>query len=68
MSDNNTPNSNKNNIIDGVEVTDDTLTSRGGLSLFVRYLRNIGLLPHDLPPVLVPLVKLEIGAFCCYPM
>ena len=29
--------------IDGVGVTSDTLTSRGGLSLFVRYLRNIGL-------------------------
>lgn len=28
-------------IIDGVEITSDTLTGRGGLSLFVRYLRNI---------------------------
>jgi hypothetical protein len=30
--------------IDGVGVTSDTLTSRGGLSLFVRYLRNIGVM------------------------
>ena len=28
-------------IIDGVEITNDTLTGRGGLSLFARYLRNI---------------------------
>ena len=28
-------------IIDGVEITSDTLTGRGGLSLFARYLRNI---------------------------
>ncbi|ROQ90888.1 hypothetical protein [Desulfosoma caldarium] len=27
--------------IDGVELTHDTLTGRGGLILFVRYLRNI---------------------------
>ena len=32
--------------IDGVGVTSDTLTSRGGLSLFVRYLRNIGVGCH----------------------
>jgi hypothetical protein len=32
--------------IDGVAVTSDRLTSRGGLSLFVRYLRNIGLVCH----------------------
>ncbi len=46
MSDNSTQNKKSNNIIDDVEVTNDTLTSRGGLSLFVRYLRNVGLLPH----------------------
>lgn len=28
-------------IIDGVESPSDTLTGRGGLSLFVRYLHNI---------------------------
>jgi hypothetical protein len=28
-------------IIDGVEIISDTLTGRGGLSLFARYLRNI---------------------------
>ena len=33
------------NVIDGVEATSDTLTSRGGLSLFVRYLRNIAIYP-----------------------
>jgi hypothetical protein len=33
-------------IIDRVEVTSDTLTGRGGLSLFVRYLRGIGLYPQ----------------------
>jgi hypothetical protein len=46
MNDNSTQNTKSNNIIDSVEVTNDTLTSRGGLSLFVRYLRNSGLLPH----------------------
>ena len=46
MSDNSTQNKKSNNIIDDVEVTNDTLTSRGGLSLFVRYLRNVGLLAH----------------------
>ena len=35
----------RSNVIDGVEVTSDTLTSRGGLSLFVRYLRNIAIYP-----------------------
>ncbi len=30
-------------IIDEVGITSDTLTGRGGLSLFVRYLRNIGI-------------------------
>lgn len=33
-------------VINKIETTTDTLTSRGGLSLFVRYLRNIGLTPH----------------------
>ena len=46
MSDNSTENTKNNNIIDAIEVTNDTLTSRGGLSLFVRYIRNIALLPH----------------------
>jgi Transposase DDE domain group 1 len=32
-------------VIDGVEATSDTLTSRGGLALFVRYLRNIAIYP-----------------------
>ena len=32
---------NGNKIIHDIEVTDDVLTSRGGLSLFVRYLRGI---------------------------
>jgi len=35
----------RSNVIDGVEATSDTLTSRGGLSLFVRYLRNIAIFP-----------------------
>ena len=46
MRNNSTQNPKSNNFIDSVEITNDTLTSRGGLSLFVRYLRNIGLLPH----------------------
>lgn len=33
-------------IIDSLETTPDTLTSRGGLSLFVRYLRGVDLVPH----------------------
>ena len=32
--------------IDSVEMTTDTLTSRGGMTLFVRYLRNISLMNH----------------------
>ena len=32
--------------IDRIDITRDTLTGRGGLSLFVRYLRNIELYPH----------------------
>jgi hypothetical protein len=35
----------KGTVIDGVEATSDTLTSRGGLTLFVRYLRNIAIYP-----------------------
>ena len=35
-----------NPIIDKVEVTTDVLTSRAGLSLFVRYLRNIVIFPY----------------------
>ena len=30
--------------ITGIDITDDTLTSRGGLSLFVRYLDAIGIM------------------------
>lgn len=33
------------NRINKVEITPDTLTSRGGLSLFVRYMDNVGVLP-----------------------
>ena len=32
--------------ITGVGTTTDRLTSRGGLSLFVRYLSNTGIMPH----------------------
>jgi hypothetical protein len=32
-------------IIKGIEITPDTLTSRGGLSLFVRYVTSMGLWP-----------------------
>ena len=32
--------------ISAVEITEDTLTGRGGLTLFSRYVRNIGLFPH----------------------
>ncbi len=35
----------KGHVIDRVEATSDTLTSRGGLALFVRYLRNIAVYP-----------------------
>ena len=37
---------NSQSIIDNIDVTNDILTSRGGLSLFVRYLRGIALYPH----------------------
>jgi hypothetical protein len=43
MSNSTTESSKNEAIIDEVEVTSDTLTGRGGLSLFVRYLRGIGL-------------------------
>jgi hypothetical protein len=43
MSNSTTESSKDEAIIDEVEVTSDTLTGRGGLSLFVRYLRGIGL-------------------------
>ena len=33
-------------IIDGIGITSDTLSSRGGLSIFVRYLRNICITPR----------------------
>ena len=37
---------NKSLLINEIGTTTDTLTSRGGLSLFVRYLRNIEIFPH----------------------
>ena len=37
---------NSDNFIDNVEITGDTLTSRGGLILLVRYVRAISLYPH----------------------
>ena len=43
---NSTNKNNSNAIIDDVEVTGDNLTSRAGLSLFVRYLRSIVLFPY----------------------
>ena len=39
-------NNNGNAIINDVDVTGDNLTSRAGLSLFVRYLRSIVLFPY----------------------
>ena len=45
MKDSSTDN-NDNAIINDVEVTGDNLTSRAGLSLFVRYLRSIVLFPY----------------------
>jgi hypothetical protein len=35
-----------NPVINEIEITKDTLTGRGGLSLFVRYLRGIGIESH----------------------
>jgi hypothetical protein len=46
MSQSNTEIGKFQSVIDRVEVTSDTLTGRGGLSLFVRYLRGIGLYPQ----------------------
>ena len=31
---------------DAVEITSDTLTGRGGLALFSRYVRSIEIFPH----------------------
>ena len=36
---------NKECIINNVGTTSDTLTSRGGLTLFVKYINGIGILP-----------------------
>ena len=36
---------NKECIVDNVGTTSDTLTSRGGLTLFVKYINGIGILP-----------------------
>ncbi len=33
-------------LFDAVEITSDTLTGRGGLALFSRYLRSVDLFPH----------------------
>ena len=41
-----TERSNSNQIINNVDITTDVLTSRAGLSLFVRYLRNIVVFPY----------------------
>ncbi len=38
--------SKRSNFIDDVQVTDDCLTGRARLNLFVRYLRGIDLIPH----------------------
>jgi len=46
MKDRSINSSNSNPIIDDVDVTGDNLTSRAGLSLFVRYLRGIVVLPY----------------------
>jgi len=35
----------RSNVIDGVEVTSDTLTSRAGLSFFSKYLSKIAISP-----------------------
>ena len=32
--------------ISRIEITSDTLTGRGGLALFSRYVRNVGILSH----------------------
>ena len=46
MGHNSTERNDSKPIINAVEVTGDVLTSRAGLSLFVRYLRSIVLLPY----------------------
>jgi hypothetical protein len=46
MGDYSTKNANGNTIINEVDVTTDVLTGRAGLTLFVRYLRNISLFPY----------------------
>jgi hypothetical protein len=46
MTKNTTSSAKSKTFIDRVEITSDTLTGRGGLSLFVRYLRGIGLYPQ----------------------
>lgn len=46
--------------LDEVETTDETLTGRAGLSLFSRYLRNIGIYP-DLERLFGPLRKSAKG-------
>jgi hypothetical protein len=46
MAKNTTSSTKSKTFIDRVEITSDTLTGRGGLSLFVRYLRGIGLYPQ----------------------
>ena len=33
-------------LFDGIEITSDTLTGRGGLALFSRYLRHVGIFGH----------------------
>lgn len=33
-------------LFDGIEITSDTLTGRGGLALFSRYVRNLEIFPH----------------------
>ena len=42
----NAKNSKSKAFINDVEITEDVLTSRSGLTLFVRYLRSIELLPY----------------------
>jgi hypothetical protein len=46
MKHDNTESNKSNPIIDDVDVTGDTLTSRAGLSLFVRYVSGIALYPY----------------------
>ena len=46
MRDSNVNNRKSKAIINDVEITEDVLTSRAGLTLFVRYLRSIAILPY----------------------